>query len=141
MGVVKSRGIRMAQHVESTERESPFVGCREHRRLHIDGNGYHRMEPGGDAHRRDPVRAQPLDRALADELDQALNFLDDEDDLWCGVLTGAGSGFGLELARLLLLAKDHEINADPCTPERQTRGQRADGIHRAFRSARQEVTV
>lgn len=28
------------------------------------------------------------------------------------------------LARLLLLAKDHEINADPCTPERQTRGQR-----------------
>lgn len=45
------------------------------------------------------------------------------------------------LARLLLLAKDHEINADPCTPERQTRGQRADGIHRAFRSARQEVTA
>ena len=64
MGVVKSRGIRMAQHVESTERESPFVGCREYRRLHIDGNGYHRMEPGGDAHRRDPVRAQPLDQCL-----------------------------------------------------------------------------
>ncbi len=40
-----------------------------------------------------PEKRNAVDRALADELDQALNFLDDDDDLWCGVLTGAGPVF------------------------------------------------
>jgi enoyl-CoA hydratase len=34
-----------------------------------------------------------VNRQLADELDAALNLLDDDDDLWAGVLTGTGSVF------------------------------------------------
>lgn len=43
------------------------------------------------------------------------------------------------LARLHFLAKDHEINADPCTTQRRLRGERADHIHRAFQAAQLEV--
>ena len=42
------------------------------------------------------------------------------------------------LARLLLLAKDHEINADPCTSERAARGQRSDRIYNALKRVRLE---
>ena len=34
-----------------------------------------------------------VDRQLADELDAALNLLDDDPDLWAGVLTGTPSVF------------------------------------------------
>ncbi len=34
-----------------------------------------------------------IDRALADALDEALNELDDDDDLWAGVLTGTNEVF------------------------------------------------
>lgn len=40
-----------------------------------------------------PDKRNAVDHALADELDQALNLLDDDDGLWCGVLTGAGPVF------------------------------------------------
>lgn len=40
-----------------------------------------------------PDKRNAVDRALADELDAALNLLDDDDELWCGVLTGAGPVF------------------------------------------------
>lgn len=47
-----------------------------------------------------PERRNAIDRALADELDAALNLLDDDPDLWCGVLTGEGPIFcaGSDLA-------------------------------------------
>lgn len=45
------------------------------------------------------------------------------------------------LARLHYIAKDHEINADPCTPERAARGRRADQILAAYQAARQESEV
>lgn len=47
-----------------------------------------------------PERRNAVDRALADELDAALNLLDDDADLWCGVLTGEGPIFcaGSDLA-------------------------------------------
>lgn len=47
-----------------------------------------------------PERRNAVDRALADELDAALNLLDDDPDLWCGVLTGEGPVFcaGSDLA-------------------------------------------
>ncbi|MGE3289299.1 MAG: enoyl-CoA hydratase-related protein [Pseudonocardia sp.] len=40
-----------------------------------------------------PARRNAIDRATADGLDAALNRLEDEPDLWCGVLTGAGGFF------------------------------------------------
>ncbi|WP_153504623.1 enoyl-CoA hydratase-related protein [Cumulibacter manganitolerans] len=40
-----------------------------------------------------PDKRNAVDRALADALDEALNLLDDDDDLWCGVLTGNGAVF------------------------------------------------
>ncbi|MFV0533346.1 MAG: enoyl-CoA hydratase-related protein [Cumulibacter sp.] len=40
-----------------------------------------------------PERRNAVDRALADELDAALNLLDDDTDVWCGVLTGEGPVF------------------------------------------------
>ena len=40
-----------------------------------------------------PDKRNAVDRALADTLDEELNRLDDDDDLWCGVLTGAGAVF------------------------------------------------
>jgi enoyl-CoA hydratase/carnithine racemase len=40
-----------------------------------------------------PDKRNAVDRALADELDAALNLLDDDTDLWCGVITGAGPVF------------------------------------------------
>lgn len=40
-----------------------------------------------------PEKRNAMNRELADELDKALNLLDDDDDLWCGVLTGAGPVF------------------------------------------------
>ncbi|WP_055750942.1 enoyl-CoA hydratase-related protein [Frankia sp. AvcI1] len=38
-------------------------------------------------------RRNAVDRAMADALDAALNLLDDDDDLWVGVLTGTPSVF------------------------------------------------
>ena len=40
-----------------------------------------------------PDKRNAVDRVLADELDAALNLLDDDAELWCGVLTGAGPVF------------------------------------------------
>lgn len=40
-----------------------------------------------------PEKRNAMDRELADALDDALNLLDDDDDLWCGVLTGTGPVF------------------------------------------------
>ncbi|MGE0299851.1 enoyl-CoA hydratase-related protein [Pseudonocardia sp.] len=40
-----------------------------------------------------PARRNAIDRATADGLDAALNRLEDDPDLWCGVLTGAGGFF------------------------------------------------
>src|SRR3712207_5280230 len=40
-----------------------------------------------------PARRNAIDRATADGLDAALNRLDDDPDLWCGVLTGSGGFF------------------------------------------------
>ena len=37
-----------------------------------------------------PQRRNAIDRATADGLDAALNCLEDDPALWCGVLTGAG---------------------------------------------------
>jgi enoyl-CoA hydratase/carnithine racemase len=42
---------------------------------------------------RREAKRNAVDRALADALDAALNLLDDDDDLWAGVLTGAGPVF------------------------------------------------
>lgn len=38
-------------------------------------------------------RRNAVDRATADGLDAAFNRLDDDPELWCGVLTGAGGAF------------------------------------------------
>ena len=35
-----------------------------------------------------PARRNAIDRATAEGIDRALNRLDDDPDLWCGVLTG-----------------------------------------------------
>ncbi|MBW0119602.1 enoyl-CoA hydratase-related protein [Pseudonocardia abyssalis] len=40
-----------------------------------------------------PARRNAIDRATADGLSAALDRLDDDPDLWCGVLTGAGGYF------------------------------------------------
>lgn len=40
-----------------------------------------------------PERRNAVDRALADALSEALDQLDDDDSLWCGVLTGGPSYF------------------------------------------------
>lgn len=40
-----------------------------------------------------PARRNAIDRATADGLGAALDRLDDDPDLWCGVLTGAGGYF------------------------------------------------
>jgi enoyl-CoA hydratase/carnithine racemase len=40
-----------------------------------------------------PARRNAIDRATADGLDAAFNRLDDDPDLWCGVVTGAGEFF------------------------------------------------
>lgn len=40
-----------------------------------------------------PERRNAIDRATADGLDAALNRLEDDPDLWCGVITGAGGYF------------------------------------------------
>lgn len=40
-----------------------------------------------------PQKRNAVDRELADLLDAAFNELDDDDELWCGILTGAGPAF------------------------------------------------
>jgi enoyl-CoA hydratase len=40
-----------------------------------------------------PARRNAIDRATADGLDAAFNRLDDDPDLWCGIITGAGGFF------------------------------------------------
>lgn len=40
-----------------------------------------------------PAKRNAIDRATADALDAALNMLDDDHDLWVGVLTGTPTGF------------------------------------------------
>jgi enoyl-CoA hydratase len=40
-----------------------------------------------------PARRNAIDRATADGLDAAFNRLDDDADLWCGVISGAGGFF------------------------------------------------
>ncbi|AFD28204.1 hypothetical protein [Deinococcus gobiensis] len=42
------------------------------------------------------------------------------------------------LLRLALLAKAHEVQAEPCTPERALRGQRADHLAVLCWAAQQE---
>lgn len=42
---------------------------------------------------RRAAKKNAVDRALADALDEALNELDDDDDLWAGVLTGTADVF------------------------------------------------
>jgi enoyl-CoA hydratase len=39
------------------------------------------------------ARRNAIDRATADGLDTAFNRLDDDPDLWCGIITGAGGFF------------------------------------------------
>jgi enoyl-CoA hydratase len=39
------------------------------------------------------AKRNAVNRQLADELDAAFNLLEDDDDLWAGVLTGTGSVF------------------------------------------------
>ena len=39
------------------------------------------------------AKRNAIDRAMADALDEALNELDDDTDLWAGVLTGTGEIF------------------------------------------------
>jgi enoyl-CoA hydratase/carnithine racemase len=39
------------------------------------------------------AKRNAIDRAMADELDEALNQLDDDDQLWAGVLTGSADVF------------------------------------------------
>ena len=39
------------------------------------------------------AKRNAIDRAMADELDDALNQLDDDDQLWAGVLTGTADVF------------------------------------------------
>ncbi len=47
------------------------------------------------------ARRNAIDRATADGLDAAFNRLDDDPDLWCGIITGAGGFFsaGSDLTR------------------------------------------
>jgi enoyl-CoA hydratase len=40
-----------------------------------------------------PARRNAIDRATADSLEAAFNRLDDDPDLWCGIITGAGGFF------------------------------------------------
>jgi enoyl-CoA hydratase/carnithine racemase len=40
-----------------------------------------------------PAKRNAVDRALADELEEALNELDDDEDLWVGILTGSSDVF------------------------------------------------
>ncbi len=40
-----------------------------------------------------PAKRNAIDRAMADALDAALNELDDDDDMWAGVLTGTADVF------------------------------------------------
>jgi enoyl-CoA hydratase len=40
-----------------------------------------------------PEKRNAVNRAMADQLDEALNQLDDDHDLWAGVLTGTGEMF------------------------------------------------
>lgn len=73
----------------------------------LSGSGTHVSEPDDSGHlvgrRRDghvlvitmqrTEKRNAVNRAMADALDDALNELDDDDDLWAGVLTGSADVF------------------------------------------------
>jgi enoyl-CoA hydratase/carnithine racemase len=67
-------------HVTETDDASHRVGTRRIGRVLIVS-----MERG--------AKRNAIDRAMADELDGALNQLDDDDQLWAGVLTGSADVF------------------------------------------------
>jgi enoyl-CoA hydratase/carnithine racemase len=67
-----------------------------------------------------PARRNAVDRAVADELDVALNRLDDP-ALWCGVSTGSGGFFcaGSDVTRTSTTSPPAEVStgssaAEPC---------------------------
>jgi enoyl-CoA hydratase len=64
----------------------------------VEGTAHELVTRGRDGHvaiisMQRPAKRNAIDRAMADALDAALNELDDDDDLWAGVLTGTPDVF------------------------------------------------